>query len=246
MTELQGGEIGVSSERGVGSTFAFYVKARTVDDITHDTPIANTINSLRRNSSNAAVTLESRRNSSGKPISRSNTIGARRSPAINDAMKTQILPPIHALDHTKLRVLIVEDNLVNQRVLQKQLKNLGFMTEVANHGGEALDLLKTSKFWTGKEKDGLDLSIILMDLEMPILVSQVSTPFHAVPGLLIFVSANLMALIYFLKFWDYTNIRILLGWPHLCETDSRFGTRWHNCQARSNHCCNSKRSPGTD
>ena len=173
MTELQGGEIGVSSERGVGSTFAFYIKARSIDNITHDTPIANTINSLRRNSSNSAVTLESKRNSSGKPVSRSNTTGTRRSPAIDNDLNQQISLPVHALDHTKLRVLIVEDNLVNQRVLQKQLKNLGFMTEVANHGGEALDLLKTSTFWTGKEKYGIDLSVILMDLEMPIMVSRV-------------------------------------------------------------------------
>lgn len=73
------------------------------------------------------------------------------------------------MDHSQLRILIVEDNLVNQRVLQKQLINLGFMTEVANHGGEALDILKTSKFWTGREKDGVDLAVILMDLEMPIM-----------------------------------------------------------------------------
>lgn len=161
----------MASERGVGSTFAFYVKARTVDNITHDTPIANTINSLRRNSSDSAVTLESRRNSSGKPLGRSNTTGAKRSPVQTEPLSPPpALPSVSAIDHTKLRVLIVEDNLVNQRVLQKQLKNLGFMTELANHGGEALDLLKTSKFWTGQEKDGLDLAVILMDLEMPVSI----------------------------------------------------------------------------
>jgi CheY-like chemotaxis protein len=65
--------------------------------------------------------------------------------------------------------LILEDNLVNQRVLQKQLKNNGFITEVANHGGEALDILKTTRFWKGKEKDGIELAVILTDLEMPIM-----------------------------------------------------------------------------
>lgn len=168
LTELQGGEIGVSSERGIGSTFAFYVKARKLEGITADTPIATTINSLRRNSSNSTVTLESRRNSSGKAILRSNT---RRSPPVvtPTSSPTPTPPPTSKLDHSKLKILIVEDNLVNQRVLQKQLRNLGFQTELANHGGEALDFLKTSRFWFGQEKTGVELAVILMDLEMPVM-----------------------------------------------------------------------------
>ena len=168
LTELQGGEIGVSSERGVGSTFAFYVKARKVEGITTDTPIASTINSLRRNSSNSAVTLESRKNSSGKAIHRSNTTGQRLTP-LASPVSSPSPPPSSKLDHSKLKVLIVEDNLVNQRVLQKQLRNLGFMTELANHGGEALEFLKTSHFWSGHEKNGVELAVILMDLEMPVM-----------------------------------------------------------------------------
>jgi CheY-like chemotaxis protein len=81
-------------------------------------------------------------------------------------------PPLQLnsmINHGKLKILIVEDNLVNQRVLEKQLRNLGFMTELANHGGEALDVVKTSTFWAGREKDGVELSVILMDLEMPIM-----------------------------------------------------------------------------
>jgi len=180
LTELQGGEIGVSSERGVGSTFAFYIKARRLDHVIAETPIANTMNPLRRNASNSGVTFESRRSTGGKLIGRSNTTGSKRLPVNYDSMPAP-LPQLKStnsdhdqsksfnLDHRQLRILIVEDNLVNQKVLQKQLINLGFMTEVANHGGEALEILKTSKFWAGKENDGIDLAVILMDLEMPIM-----------------------------------------------------------------------------
>jgi CheY-like chemotaxis protein len=66
-------------------------------------------------------------------------------------------------------VLIVEDNLVNQRILATQVSRLGCTVHVANHGGEALDLLRKTKHYKGQEKDGIDLSIILMDLEMPVM-----------------------------------------------------------------------------
>jgi CheY-like chemotaxis protein len=42
----------------------------------------------------------------------------------------------------------MQDNIVNQRVLQKQLQSKGFIVHVANHGGEALDTLRRSHFWS--------------------------------------------------------------------------------------------------
>jgi CheY-like chemotaxis protein len=57
-----------------------------------------------------------------------------------------------------LQVLLVEDNLINQKVLEKQLKKAGCVVSVANHGLEALETL---------EKDIFD--VVLMDLEMPVL-----------------------------------------------------------------------------
>jgi CheY-like chemotaxis protein len=170
LTELQGGEIGVASERGIGSTFAFYIKARRLEDMPENTPIAATVNSLRRSSSNTnatSFTVENRRHAGGMSVYRSNTKGRmRRASAIATSPS---VPSTSTLDYSKLKALIVEDNLVNQRVLQKQLRNIGFDAEVANHGGEALEILKTSRFWTGREKDGIELAIILMDLEMPVM-----------------------------------------------------------------------------
>jgi CheY-like chemotaxis protein len=174
LTELQGGEIGVASERGVGSTFAFYVRARKVPNDSGDTTVANQMSTLRRNSSNSAFVMETRRGSSNKSASRSSgseSINRKRSPntSVRNAALAPVEPPRPSIDFSKIKVLIVEDNLVNQKVLQKQLKNVGFQVEVANHGGEALDVLRTSRFWNGNQENGNDLAVILMDLEMPIM-----------------------------------------------------------------------------
>ena len=68
----------------------------------------------------------------------------------------------------KYVVLLVEDNLVNQKVLGKQLRKAGCTVHVANHGQEALDFLHLTKLWKDIDR-GEDLDIILMDLEMPVM-----------------------------------------------------------------------------
>jgi CheY-like chemotaxis protein len=70
-------------------------------------------------------------------------------------------------------ILLVEDNLVNQKVLQKQLTKHGYRVQIANHGQEALDYLITTTAWRQqdpKEATPLpDLHVILMDIEMPVM-----------------------------------------------------------------------------
>ena len=52
-------------------------------------------------------------------------------------------------------------------MLQRQLQNQGIATDVANHGGEALDKLKESWYWKANGPDAVPISVVLMDKEMP-------------------------------------------------------------------------------
>jgi len=61
-------------------------------------------------------------------------------------------------------ILLVEDNIVNQKVLSKQLRRSGCTVNVANHGAEALDFIKTSRYWRDNGAKGPEISFILLDV----------------------------------------------------------------------------------
>lgn len=69
-----------------------------------------------------------------------------------------IAPPDHGRAGSK--ALVVEDNLVNQRVASALLKRLGFATDSAVNGQEAIIFVQTNH-------DGYD--VILMDCQMPVM-----------------------------------------------------------------------------
>jgi CheY-like chemotaxis protein len=55
-----------------------------------------------------------------------------------------------------LNILVVEDNLINQKLILRILDRLGYLPDLANHGKEALSLLELKNY-----------DIILMDIHMP-------------------------------------------------------------------------------
>jgi CheY-like chemotaxis protein len=148
LTELQGGQIGVASKAGVGSTFAFYVRARRCDPHEDSKPITSHLVDKAQS----------------KIISPAALAGLQNGPGLTKAQDKITSQPV-----TPKHVLVVEDNIVNQKVLSKQLRSAGCIVYVANHGGEALAFLSTTRFWKGLENTGKELSVVLMDLEMPVM-----------------------------------------------------------------------------
>ncbi|TKX21890.1 histidine kinase-like protein 11 [Elsinoe australis] len=188
LCELQGGQIGVSSEAGRGSTFAFYVLTRRWLPCT---PMSDS-SARRYTDIHTPTMLESpvaysRRESSAMFESTASlgSVAAHSSP-IPSPDKERKEQPI------KLSVLIVEDNVINQKVMAKQIRVAGHEVHVANHGLEALEFLRRTTYCVPAEEgstakieqpDYLNqgspkivqgeapvmLDVILMDLEMPVL-----------------------------------------------------------------------------
>lgn len=88
--------------------------------------------------------------------------------SIHDALKTQsstYLQPVHKkiLEENfarqfPLRILVAEDNAINQRLILQVLKKLGYQADLAENGQEALESVKNG---------GYDL--VLMDVQMPVV-----------------------------------------------------------------------------
>ena len=103
----------------------------------------------------------------------------------NTGWKSNTLVP-KIKDMSESSILIVEDNMLNQKVLLMTLEPLVRNVEIANNGKEALKLFESSKF-----------DLILMDIQMPVLdgykttakirISEIGTSFH-IP--IIAVTAN--------------------------------------------------------
>ncbi len=105
LVEIMGGELGVDSVEGEGSTFWFSASFQCSDNVA-DVAVENV-------TSNEAVMLNA-------------------------------------------KILLVEDNPVNQMVAQKMLEKLGLKAEQANNGVEALKLLAEQAY-----------DLVLMDCQMP-------------------------------------------------------------------------------
>lgn len=74
------------------------------------------------------------------------------------------VPIKKAIDLKNASILLVEDNLINQKIIQLSLKKIVKTIDVANNGKEALDKFGSNKY-----------DLILMDIQMPVMDGIVAT-----------------------------------------------------------------------
>jgi CheY-like chemotaxis protein len=157
LTEMQGGQIGVHSKVGEGSTFAYYIKSKRAP-----APLA---------------TVSKAETGRGKKASTEDLMSFRvhrKESSIckgsGFALGKDVEKPQNE-NAARFHVLLVEDNLINQKVLSKQLAKAGCSVIVANHGVEALEQLQKTTMWdpAGRVGPGINIDVVLMDVEMPVM-----------------------------------------------------------------------------
>ena len=142
LVELMGGTIGAQSHQGTGSTFWITLPLIAGQQTQTDTKAAESpeVPTL------VAVAAE--------PVVAAPAPAAP--PALGAPPTLSVAPILSGAPLGVGRVLLVEDNFVNQRVAVYMLTKLGHQVDVAKHGREAIDMLG---------KAGYDL--VLMDCQMP-------------------------------------------------------------------------------
>lgn len=225
LCRIQGGEIGVYSQEGKGSTFAFYIQARRTDpppnhiashrslaqdkDAHLQSPLSLDFPHLPKSTRGSSFPLTavtsalydnddtfdtldqsgalntsnvgySRPSGAGRTASETFVPHSSATPATRATLsqfkpiKSPSIQPVPRgiTVRTPYRVLIVEDNVINQEVLRRQLRREGCVAYVANNGQEALNFIARSSFAV---KDGTELDVVLMDMEMPIMDGNTAT-----------------------------------------------------------------------
>jgi PAS domain S-box-containing protein len=136
LTELMGGEIGVSSQPGQGSTFRVTLRlGHAQGDVSAD-----------------SMTAEN---------------GEATSPEQMSALCRELRQT-----HAGHRILLAEDNLLNQEIACELLSDSGLVVVLANNGQEAVEQVRAGHF-----------DLVLMDLSMPVMGGlEACTAIRALPG----------------------------------------------------------------
>ncbi|PYH67209.1 histidine kinase G2 [Aspergillus vadensis CBS 113365] len=193
LCHLHGGEIGVSSKRGHGSTFGFFFKVRhaagerdvgslmdnepevdnlcseiqaqgiemtglsqtkPMPDIPED-PVVTHVEEVAAN-----VNCDDKRRHTAEPnhVTKGPLTGSNAAKLEHNGNHQANSPQSPRSGTTENNLLLVEDNVINQQVLSRELRTLGYRVSEAANGHEAVDAVQSD-----------DSLCILADQEMPMM-----------------------------------------------------------------------------
>lgn len=178
LVELHRGFIEVESEPGKGSTFRFAIPApRASPPAPTDPQLVVPGPNLGPKRSKRPVSSSGRGSATG--------LSSISSPPTSPQTGLSGLAPLHILGTsrsvrsrgrarlTRWHFAVVEDNLINQKVMMRQLRSQNFVVSLASDGVEALEVLQEDARKTAavdvEQSEGAynPIRIVLMDIEMP-------------------------------------------------------------------------------
>lgn len=179
--QLHGGEIGVSSKEGAGSTFGFFFTVRKSEDqsdgkekvdadaIKEELVLPDNIVDVPTSKEDELEVLNApRTEEASNDDNRWNTT-VELVEGMNDKDKKENEERIDqsaAARTSAKKVLFVEDNLINQKILKRKMELKGFNVVTANNGKEAVEAFKASNG---------TFDVVLMDQEMPVMDGNTAT-----------------------------------------------------------------------
>lgn len=135
LAQMFGGSLTCESTKGVGSTFRLTVRLRISDRPVETKPAMPSENTSMASAPSAPLST-----SASEPVTLSSSDSS-------------------GVASERPKVLLAEDNQVNQLITQKMLRRIGYDCDIANNGGEAVQKLNSHPFDY--------YAAVLMDLQMP-------------------------------------------------------------------------------
>jgi CheY-like chemotaxis protein len=200
--QLHGGEVGLSSKAGDGSTFGFFFKTKhpeqteldvaciqeqEIADISLEYQIKQLCALERIDASSFSGNLVNQpAEDTGDTVAHVSDQEIIQHHDIAQADSNTRGKEPHELDHelqdrgqhldnraslaqrrTAAHVLLVEDNIINQKILIRKLESRGYVVTAANNGKEAVELVERAPGLSTGDKRAFN--ICLMDMEMPVM-----------------------------------------------------------------------------
>lgn len=151
LTLLMGGELTAESQFGKGSTFTLRIPLEATSEQRID-PTMDRIMTL----------IEAKRRTGDLPVAAPEAAAPEAAPAPAPEPAPAPTPAPSAAAPLEIRgsarLLVVEDNVVNQKVLVRHLEKLGFSVDVAENGLVAVELTARNTY-----------AAVFMDLQMPVM-----------------------------------------------------------------------------